>query len=284
MKYFRFIILAIAGIVVCSCAAKYKQPGTITISVTELKSTKAKVTIQSSNPEAYFSIGLISEDMDTYYQMTDEENARFQMDFFVERWQAACDEAGKTVSFTDLYCYKGTNREHRYTYLNPDTHYKVIAFQVDPDLKQYIGKPVSVIFHTNDLTKSDITFDFKFEADKVTIIPSNNDPYYWDYILDSEMEAEYADAKQYYEQLILMYEEYGFMGEGATDRGTVEWVFSRDDTKPMEEGQKYTLVASGYANGEINSYLTIIQFIYHRDKACEQIILLDRTLDPRPGA
>ena len=249
-----------------ACCTKHVQPSAFEITVTGLNATKAKIIIEPTNPDAYYCFGLVSRDMDEYFNMSDGELAVFQRDFCVEMW-GYTQEDGTASSFADNFCYRG-RLEYDYQYLDPDMDHKLVVYQIDPDSKQIIGAPCSKTFRTKTLVKTDITFTFAFETDKMTITPSNDAPYYWDYIITEEMLEEYPDAGHYYRELVFMYESYGFM-EFATDTGVVEWVFSRDDIEPMEEGKKYTLVASGYNDGEINSDLTVIEFIYHRDAPCQ---------------
>ena len=270
MKHIYYILGAILLLSSCT-ASKQEKPAGFKIEVKNVLSTKAKVVIEPSNPNVYYSYGIISEDMEEYFNMTDDENAQFQMDFSIERWEFASSDIAPSLTFSDIYCYKG-RQEIQYTYLAPEKVYRVIAFQVDPDKKQYVGIPCSKEFRTNPLVKSSITFEFTFEPDKVTVTPSNNDRYYWDYIETEEMLEDYADPEQYYTQLILFYEEYGFMDlPETTDTGVSEWVFSEEDPGYMKEGGRYTITAAGYDNGEINSDITIIEFIYHKDIPCELV-------------
>ena len=267
MKHLYSIIIVIAGLVISSCSAKQVKVTSFDVNVSKVLSTKATVVIEPSNPDAYYCYGIINRDMDLYFNMTDLQNAQFQLNFSIEMWE----RSGKESSFASRYCYKGKQTVD-YTYLTPDMDYRVIIYQVNPETRELAGTPTSISFHTNPLAKSNISFNIEFDADKVTITPSNNDDYCWDYIESDELEAEYADATQYFTDLILMYEEYGFMDlPGAIDRGKVDWVFSVDDFEPVNEGEEYTLVAAGYSNGEINSDLTVIKFIYHKDKPCELV-------------
>ena len=269
MKHLYHILTAAAAtLLLCSCAAKYAKPAGFEVSIGDIRSTKAVLDIKPSTQDAFYMCGIVNGDMEEYFQMAPEELARFQLDFSIERWNLSEDHP---ASFTDIYCYKG-NFHYKYTYLIPDMDYKVTVFQVNPDTKELVGMPVQKVFHTKPLDNSDIAFTFSFNTDKLTITPSNDDPYYWDYILTDVMDQEYSSAWQYFYDLIDNYEEYGFMElPGAVDTGVCEWVFS-EDSEILKEGGKYTLVASGYNYGEINSDLTVAEFIYHKDKPSELII------------
>lgn len=272
MKHIYHIIAAVAAtLLLCSCPAKYTQPASFEVNVQDLRSTKALITVKPSTYDAYYMCGIVNADMEYYFNMTPEELALFQLDFSFERWDMS-EEIPANISFTDVYCYRG-NFESKYTYLYPDMDYRFIAFQVNPDTREVIGTPVTKLFHTKPLQESDITFNFSFDTDKLTVTPSNNDPYYWDYVLTDLLDAEYADAHMYYYSLVDLYEDYGFMDMPENiATGVDEWVFSRDDSEVLIEGAKYTLIASGYNYGEINSDLTVVEFIYHRDKPSELVI------------
>ena len=146
MKRLHHIILL--AVLAAACTPKNSRVSTFTITVSDVLSTKAKVTIESSNPDAYYSYGFIREDMDPYFTMSDMENAKFQIDFCKERIDLADLDEDHPVSYTDLYCYRG-KQELKYTYLIPDQDNKVIVFQVDPKTLDVVGEPVSTVFHTN---------------------------------------------------------------------------------------------------------------------------------------
>ena len=272
MKHFFHIITAVAAtLILSSCPAKYTQPVSFEVNIQDLRSSKALISVKPSTYDAYYMCGIVNEDMEYYFNMTPEELARFQLDFSFEMWDNG-EEIPSNISFTDVYCYRG-NFESKYTYLYPDMDYKFIAFQVNPDTREVIGTPASKVFHTKPLERSDITFTFSFDTDKLTVTPSNNDPYYWDYVLTDLLDDEYADAHLFFYYLVDLYEDYGFMDMPENiAKGVNEWVFSRDDSEELLEGQRYTIVASGYNYGEINSDLTVAEFIYHSDKPCELVI------------
>ena len=265
MKRIYYIILL--AVLAASCTPKSSRETTFTITVHDIHATKSRVKIESSNPDAYYSYGHIREDMEPYFSMSDMENARFQIDFCKEMMEYGSEEIDKSLSYVDKFCFRGT-QEFRQLFLNPDQKNKVVVFQVDPKTLDVVGTPVSTMFQTKPLKMSDITFSITFGPDKVTIVPSNNDEYYWDYENTETILAEYVDAIIYLQNLIFMYEDYGFMNSGVTDHGTVEWVFSEEDST-MVDGERCTLAICGYADGEINTDITTIEFIYHKDKPCE---------------
>ena len=165
MRYFNILIIAAAGLVLTACPAKHMQITGFDIEVSNVHSTKAKVVIVPSNPDAYYCYGKLDNvNLTDYFNMTDEENAAFQVDFCKERWELICEEEGYEVPFEQIYCFQGT-QEIDYTYLIPDADHKIVVFQVDPKAKQFIGTPVSKVFHTNPLVMSDLTFKIGLDKD-----------------------------------------------------------------------------------------------------------------------
>ena len=178
------------------------------IKVSNVYSTKAKVVIEPSSPDAYYCFGFINNaDLATYYAKSDLENALFQIDFLKERWALVCQDEGRTVPYADLFCYRGRH-EIDYTYLTPDTDHRIIVFQINPDTQELIGNPVSKVFHTRPLVMSDITFTIGFDADLLTITPSNRDGYCWAYQLTKDILENYADTEhrfQYFTIAVSMF-------------------------------------------------------------------------------
>lgn len=263
----KHIYILLTLLILSSCAAKFTQPGSFTIKVSEVTATKALITIEASNQEAYYVYGLVREDME-YYNYTDEELAQFQLDFASELLGYALED-DPSATFADRFCYKGSLSDRRY-YLQENTKYKLNLFQVNPVTRERIGPVLTEFFQTEPLVKSDIQFDIQFGADKITITPSNDDIYYWDYENTDLIKEEFIDPEFYYTDLVHMYETYGFMSS-MTSRGYEEYIFSEDPLANVEEGEKCTFVIAAYNNDEINSDLITIEFVYHKDEPCQVI-------------
>lgn len=267
MRHLHYILL---GLLICACTAERMPKTSFYITVSNVLSTKAKVVIEPSSPDAYYCYGFLNNaDLADYYAKSDLDNALFQIDFSKERWTLICQDEGRTVPYADLFCYRGRH-EIDYTYLTPDTDHRIIVFQINPDTQELIGNPVSKVFHTKPLVMSDITFTIGFDADLVTIKPSNRDGYCWAYQLTKDILENYGDTEAFYRNLVFMWEDYGFI-EYNKVRGPVSWKFSEQDPS-MIEGGKYSLAISGYDSDEINTDVTTIDFIYHKNEPCVQVV------------
>ena len=269
MRYLNLLIIAAAGLILTACPAKHMQLTGFDIEVKDVHSTKAKVVIVPSNPDAYYCYGKLDNvNLTDYFNMTDEENAAFQMDFSKERWELICEEEGYEVPFEQIYCYQGT-QEIDYTYLIPDADHKIVVFQVDPKAKQFIGTPVSKVFHTNPLVMSDLSFKIGLDKDMITITPSSRDSYCFDYNLTEDILEEYAGTEFYFRNLVDMWEDFGLI-EGRKVRGPASIEFSSSDPT-IQEGARYSFAISGYEDFEINTAVTTFDFIYHKDIPCEMV-------------
>ena len=266
MRHYSIIALLV---LLTSCAANHKGDCQFTIKIDKVGATKATVTIEPSDPSAYYISNFLSEEMD-YYTWKDQDNVKFQLDFIQEMMQAAAEFSKTDIDFASFCCYQG-QKEDKIYYLTPDTSYKIIVFQVDPQTRESVGTPVSVTFHTNTIEKSSITFQFKWEADKLTITPSNNDEYFWDFEEKDVILDEYPSVETYFLDLTFFYEDYDFM-PAMTNRGQVEYVFS-EEHPGIDEGDHCCLAIGGYSSesGEVTTDITTLEFIYHKDKPCELV-------------
>ena len=243
MKHLHYILLS-ALLILASCS-KAPKPTSFRVSVSDVLSTKASIAVDPSDPDVYYTLGLINSN-DKDYGKSPEELVRLQLAYMEELMIIMGDE----YSFEDLFCYRGAFREHYYT-LVADCDYKLLVFQVDPVARQAVGSPSVTTFRTKPPVESAMTFSFSFEPDKIIITPSTNERYFWEYENSDIISREYVSPQIFYMEMIEMYESYGFI-DSQTDRGVYEWIFSVEDPN-IQEGQKYTLVIAGYEDGETTS-------------------------------
>lgn len=96
-------------------------------------------------------------------------------------------------------------------------------------------------------------------------IPSNlQASYFWEYEIEDERfyDRYFGSFFTFFYEIMDLYAGYGFM-EKMTDRGVSEWNFVRDDPS-VKPGERYTLAISGVQDGEINSEITYIDFIFQK--------------------
>lgn len=251
------------------CGKKEKlptDPCSFEIKVDKVGGTKVWITVTPDNPNAYYALGMVSSH-DPSYDDSPANQAATMLHWMNETYNNRAATSTNIGSFADVYLYQGT-RDLKETMLAKDTGHKLIVMQVDPERRSLIGESAMVIFHTRPVPAADLEFELVFGADQVEIIPSDDTlPYYWDYENTITIDQEYYFPYNFFYSLADMYEEYDFMGN-MIDQGPTEWIFSKED-KSIVEGEPCTLVIAGYADGEINTELTVIDFIYHKDKPIE---------------
>lgn len=268
----RIIIIAVAVLAALSCTKEqtYTDPCTFEISVTKVKASKVWFTIKPSNPNAFYAFGVFSEEADIY-DMPLMEMAQLNLGWWKETydtWKSIEQNAG---SFADVFCYQD-NREIKQTGLAMGLEHRLFVVQLNPETRTIIGTPQEVRFTTKSVVMVPLDFDVKFDADRVTITPSDpNATYYWDYDSREVIEETYFSPGIFFYNLVDLYEDYDFM-PNMISRDTDTYVFSRND-KSIKEGENCILVLGGYEGGEINSELTMYEFTYHKDKPIEYQLL-----------
>lgn len=268
MKKILTVLLPVL-LLVSACGKKEKLPGdpcSFMVRVDKVGGTKVWFTITPDNPNAYYTFGLVNSYADGFDD-SPSEMAAMQIKWMNDVYGNLDIQGQNLGSFADVFLYTGT-RELKETTLAEDTDHKLFVMQVDPDKRTIIGETAMIPFRTKQVEKTGLSFELKFSADKLEIIPSDDRlSYFWDYDDTAVIEEEYYTPSMYFYYLTDMYEEYDFM-DHMVNAGPCEWVFSRDDNT-LDEGDLCTLAIGGYADGEINTAVTIVDFIYHRDRPIE---------------
>jgi len=262
----RKIFYAAAILLLAGCASQKDKfnpdPCSFDIKITELKGTRIKFTITPEDEYACYAFGIVNS-YDPRFNGSAAELAEDQINWMNEAYELMSSYGDFSSSFMDIMCYRGP-RNLSLDDLVSDTEHKIIFIQVNPQTHSLIGTPQVVQFRTKQVVKNTgLTFDISFEGDKVIIVPSDPDAtYYWDYDNKLLIEDRYITPGIYFKKLIYMYEDYDFMNN-ILSKGRDEWEFAVDDPE-MVEGETCTLVVAGYENGEINTDLTILDFIYRK--------------------
>lgn len=267
----KHVIIAAAVLAALSCTKEQSitDPCTFEIKVDKVKSSKVWISIKPSNPNAYYGFGIFSEEADIY-DLPLMEMAQMSLGWWTSTYDAWKDMTVNVGSFTDVFCYQ-KDREIKMTGLGAGKKHRCYVMQLNPETRTIIGTPQEVFFSTPNVPMIPLTFDVQFEADRLTVTPSDpSATYYWDYDTLEVIESEYITPSNFFYSIIDLYEDYDFM-PNMISRGTETYVFSQND-KSMQEGETYMLVLAGYANEEINSTYTIYQFVYHKDKPIEYIL------------
>ena len=259
-------------LILAGCANKEKLPSDpcgFDIRIDKVGGTKVWYTITPDNSNAFYTFGVVNS-YDDDYDMSPASMAALQLQWMINVYENYATMVDSNLSsFSDVYLYKGA-REFKTVDLARNTEHKLIVMQVDPETRTMIGQSAMVIFHTQEIEMVPLDFELVFHADAVEVIPSDDSyTYYWDYEDTDVILSKYYSPYDYFYSLCDMFEEYDFMNN-LLDQGPVEWIFSKED-KAMKEGDYCTLVVAGYANGEINTPYTLVDFIYHKDTPIEVI-------------
>lgn len=257
----------VAGLLLCACMGKEKgsvKPTTFGVSVEEVHGTSVEFTIHPEDEQAWYAYTILNEYYEIAYNWDDKAVADNEFEVMRNSYEYYYQEqVNNTASFSDIFCYKGTRRFTE-KFLVPDTDYRIVVFQLDPYKRAVTGGTCSEYLRTREVEYSDATFDIRFSGDTLRIIPSDASvTYFWDCNESIFVEEDFGGQDYYFRMLVYMYQEYNFM-ENLLHRGTLEWVFSRDD-KSIKENDRRAVMVAGYADGEINTPLTTATFIYHRD-------------------
>lgn len=140
--------------------------------------------------------------------------------------------------------YTGVD-EYEYTFLESSTDYYAVAVRIAED-GSMVGSVEKQLFHTGDVTPSEIKFEFSIDTvtvDSINLIitPSNNDQYLT--YLFSESELSDYDSE---EDALRDYESY-YESWGYTLLGTGETYFTLNNW--VEESGKQILLVAGYDGG-----------------------------------
>lgn len=243
----------------CSKEQISSRPCSFDVNLTSVKGNKVHFTITPSNPEAYYTYSLEWEGGDGY-GLYGSVLMEYEMEKVMELYDLYKYYDGEQLDFADVFCYQGTT-ERTQMFLDRNTNYKLVVFQVNPWKREGIGYPREILFRTADYKLVDLHFDLQFQGDTLHIHPSDPDVHYlWDYETVEIIESEYASPFNYFYKLADMYEQYGFL-ETVYSQGDEEWVFPRDDAG-MPEGQNWYLILAGYQDGDLNSDETLVKFTW----------------------
>lgn len=260
--------LAFGLLLAAACTQKIiivTSPCNFDVSLEEIRGTKVWVKVVPENPDAAYAISVIPAS-DPSYDKSDNALAAEQIAYMKSVFQGQ----GESGSFADRFCYRG-ERTLKYKNLTEGTLYKLVLLQMSPEEQSMVGKPAVTAFRTRDIVMDeDLSFDVSFDGGRMTITPSDPDkPYLWEYENTGLIEREYLTPENFAYQILDLYEEYHFMDQ-MVYRGAVEWDFYAEDYALLED-EDITLMVAGYADGEMNTPLTVVRFICHKNAPIEVV-------------
>ena len=240
------------------------KPTDFTITVSECLSTRATFVISPGNQDAWYYYVVVDEEAYTY-NMSDEEFTQSYAESLVNSYNHFYSADEDNISrFSDVFCYQG-NCEFVEKFLRYDMGYRLGVIQMDPYKMEPIGTATCAFFHTGKIDFIPLYFSVSVEGDGLTLTPSDPDAtYIWDYEDAGKIREEYAVPSMYFRNLVYMYQDYDFINHLLCNGPSV--LDLSQESKKLKDGGEYTLLAAGFANGEINTKLYNLMFFYNNGK------------------
>lgn len=169
-------------------------------------------------------------------------------------------------SFEQTMLYRDALLEPYYgngVLIEPETEYYLYAYAYDADIKP-IEKLYKVKFRTPKEVHSSNTFTITIDGQYISVTPSNDDQYLFDFATESELEASYYGSPvYYYNQMIDVYEQYGFIDEMVSVGPDTDDIFDYYESVP--DGEKIYVMVAGYDHG-LTTDVTVKEFTYSAKK------------------
>ena len=245
------------------------------VEVTSVSGTVIRITVAAMNPKAYYCYTVVGENEPLFNASTEDiiaedlKNMDLNYPYFAD--------VGKNGSYTDIFCYRGS-RQFNLVDRAPDSDIKFVLYQFHPQKHTPIGEPVVKVIHTKPVPERNLSFEVSITGEKITVTPSDPSlPYIWDYDNNEYIKDTYYLHKNYLQNLVNMYDEYGFL-ESEISKGPEEWNFA-DDTH-LKASEEYALVIGGCENGGFTTPVMYTVFRYNKPGDVEILVpLTESTLD-----
>ena len=233
------------------------------------------LTIEAKNVYAYSVwVDIIPENNDFYYyydiitvddfneHASDVEFIRYEDELNREVYDIIAELGYADGSYEEVMLYRFAILEPyagNNLILEPETDYYLYAFAYDADIKP-VEKLYKVKFTTPKEIVSDNTFTVSLDGNYVSVIPSNDDQYIFDFATERELEESYyGNALYYFEQMINVYEQYDFISEEVSVGPDSCDIFDYYDS--LDDGEKLYVMVAGYDHG-LTTEVSIYEFTY----------------------
>lgn len=262
MKKIAFIVPILLLLAVSCSKSNFEiSDNPFTLEVKKVQAESVWVDIIPENNDFYYNYGICTVQEFNSYR-SDAELIRAREEIGHEEYDILIEGGYANGSYEEVMLYRAALYEAYYgnmLAIEPETDYYLYAYAFDRK-----NQPVEVVhkipFRTPALVHSDITFEVSLEGSVVTVRPSNNDQYLFDYVDANELHEIYYDSPWvFYYQMISVYEQYDFIGQ-MVSRGVDSDDIS--DYYDLEPGQEIYLAVSGYDNG-ITSELYTYKLTYN---------------------
>lgn len=254
MKRFQIITAALLSVLTSCSKVIFLSKEPFTIEIPNVQSKTAWVDIVPETNDFSYYLGVIPV-KEFEYKYSSNANLCVGVDAELKAsWEKYFKE---DMPFSDFALCNGSYLAPFYE-LEPETEYYAFAFPYD-DKDRPVDKVVKVKFFTKVYKESDINFSVTLDGSQITVTPTNNDPYYWEWDDRETIENDYFTPKVFYYCCLEMYEQFGFM-DTVLSQGQ-----DGEDMAPyyekMNPGDQFYLVAAGYSDGT-NSDLHVYSLTY----------------------
>jgi len=241
--------LIIAALFFSSCQQKFVIPEEpFTVEITKVLSDAVWVDIIPVNNDFHYYVGVVTvKEFNMKYGTDDKLIAAADAELR-ETWEKIKSVVPSGYDFYNTLLYQGSYVT-KMPLLEDDTEYYCFMFPYGDDSNPE-DKLMKVYFRTKAKIPTDISFSASLSGSVLTVTPTNDDTYYWDYELKSAVEKDYFGSPEFfYQYIISSYEEYGFI-DNLLSKG--QSTSDMSDYYELNSGDVFYLVCSGYNNG-INS-------------------------------
>lgn len=217
------------------------------LEVKKIQAESVWVGIIPENNDFYFNYGICTV-LEYEQYGNDAEMIREREEINHEAYEILVKDGQASASYEEVMLYRAALYEAYYgnnLALEPETDYYLYAYAFDSNNRP-IGKIHKIQFRTPKQLHSDITFSVDFFGSIITVTPSNNDQFLFDYIDAKELHEYYDAPTLYYYQMISVYEQFDFIDD-MVSRGV-----DSDDASvyyDLTPGHEIYLVVAGYDNG-----------------------------------
>lgn len=246
MKSIKTLYVSFCAIALLSACNKNYVPVSdhpFDISVPRIEARTALVSVIPDNNDFHYMFGCI--DTLSYYYIGGDDKFMEIMDPGLKSIYKTLYETESLEKFPD-FLYLGAY-DAVCNGLTPDTYYWAYAYPYHDTIPD-ASKITKFLFKTPEAKVSEITFSAALNGSIITVTPSNNDQYFWEYISEEDLnEYYYGRPDIFFSKILDLYWSYGFIESMLCKDGpTSEDMCQSYDLKAED---KFYLVCSGYDNG-----------------------------------
>jgi len=257
MKHTGYIITVLLSILAVSACKKNYVPISehpFDISISKIEANRVVIDIIPDNNDFHYMFGVATQAL----EKKDEAEFVNSVDNFVKNEYKDLFETTSLDRFTE-YLYHGAYDEV-YHHLSPDTKYYVYAFPYD-GTEPMVDKFTKIEFNTPDIVKSDNIFQVSVDGTVISVSPSNNDGYFYDFCTNSELGDYEGSIDYFYRKTIDIYWEYDFLDTFILNGPSTQDI--RNYYPDVADGDKFYLAISGYDKG-ITTTVTLYVITIHQ--------------------